>query len=151
MGFLKWHAAFRQEVAVQIICDLSLLVTNCKFNTFLLILASIKRVLLMFCYDHKFLQTSYELFREDNSNLKEPLRLILTLDFMYWFDIKQITRWIWHSLSINTESHLAKLLLITSFVTHWSPSMKCVFSSWFLIFNLKLGFTMFLIDSYFKF
>ena len=150
MDFLKWHAAFRQEVAVQIICDLSLLVTNCKFNTFLLILASIKRVLLMCCYDHKFLQTSYELFSEDNSNLKELLRLILTLDFMYLFDIKQINHGIWHSLFFITESHLAKFLSITSFATHWSSSMECTSSSWVLIFNLKLGFTMFLIDSYFK-
>ena len=76
--------------------------------------------------------------------------MILTLDFMYWFDIEQITCSIWHSLSFNTESHLAKLPSITSFATHWSPSMECVLSSWFLIFNLKMCFTIFLIDSYFE-
>ena len=46
MDFLKWYAAFRQEVDVQVNCDHYHLVTNCKFNT--LAFASIRCVLFIF-------------------------------------------------------------------------------------------------------
>ena len=41
---------FRQEVDVQVNCDHSLLVKNCKFNTLALIFASIRYVLFICWY-----------------------------------------------------------------------------------------------------
>ena len=119
MDFPKWYAAFRQEVDVQVNCDHSLLVKNCKFNTLALIFARMYDM----CFVYLLVMVFICLERSHKNSFKWTVLSwrsnwdwILSLDFMYWINSRHVTQGIWKPLSFNTESHLAMFSSMTAFV-----------------------------------
>ena len=145
MDFLKWYAAFRQEVDVQVNCDHSLLVKNCKFNTLAFIFARMYKM----CFVYLLVMVFICLERSHKNSFKwTVLSWRSNWDwYCHWISciesILGIALMVSDRLSFNTESHLVMCSSMTSFVTHWSLTMECVLSSCLSIFNLEMCLTMF--------